>query len=91
MTYSIERSSATDSIFRVIKSALTATSYTDTGLTNNETYYYIVRSVDGGVIQLQSGASRVTEATPRAPIWIRFRVDAAPPERRLNIAGRTGR
>jgi fibronectin type 3 domain-containing protein len=88
MGYTIERSTASDSIFRLITGALTTTTYTDTGLTNNETYFYIVRSIDGGEIQLQSGASRVTEVTPRAPIWIRFRVDVAPPERRLDLARR---
>lgn len=75
--YVIERATASDTTFRLhTPTTLTATSYTDSGLTNGETYYYIVRSVDGGAIQLQSPAARMMVVRPVEPVWIRFRVEA---------------
>lgn len=86
--YTIERAEASDTTFRVITPTYIAkNSYIDTGLTNNETYYYLVRSLDGGNIQLLSEAGRMIAVTPQAPIWIRFRVDAER-DRRRNMARR---
>ncbi len=85
--YYIERSTATDSVFtRLSPNIVTTTSYTDSGLSNNETYFYIVRSVDGGAIQLQSPASRMIVVRPQQPVWVRFRVDAAPLRREQDVA-----
>jgi glycosidase/fibronectin type 3 domain-containing protein len=90
--YYVERAITSDSLYtRITPTALTATVYTDLNLTNGETYYYRIRSVDGGSIQLLSSPTRVVAATPEEPVWIRFRVEAAPPPRRDLLAGRTRR
>ena len=47
-SYNVKRSTTTnDSDFTVVTN-LTSTSYTDSGLTNNLTYYYVVSSVNAG-------------------------------------------
>lgn len=84
--YVLERATSSDSTFRPLTGTISATSYVDSGLSNSETYYYIVRSVDGGAIQLQSPAARMMVVRPTQPIWIRFRVDAGAGSREHDLA-----
>jgi glycosidase/fibronectin type 3 domain-containing protein len=87
--YHIERASASDSVFRRLNTTeISGIVYTDSGLTNGETYYYRLRSVDGGVIRLLSSPSRVVSATPEEPVWVRFRVEQPTPPRRERYSER---
>jgi rhamnogalacturonan endolyase len=45
-TYNVSRATSAGGTFTTIATGLTATTYSDTGLTNGATYYYIVRSVN---------------------------------------------
>ncbi len=45
--YSVERRKAGDDAYTIVKSSLTATKYTDTGLDKNQRYYYRVTAYDG--------------------------------------------
>lgn len=56
-TYSVKRSLSEDGSYVTIAEGLTDLSYTDTGLTNGDFYYYIVSAVTGG-----------TESTPSLPV-----------------------
>ncbi|MGO8669784.1 MAG: fibronectin type III domain-containing protein [Capsulimonadaceae bacterium] len=48
------------------KTGITATSYTNTGLTNGDTYYYTVSALDSGGTSAQSAEATAT-LTPNAP------------------------
>jgi hypothetical protein len=61
-SYSVLRSMSNKGPFSTIASGVTTTSYTDTGLTNGVTYYYVVRAVSSGGT---SGASNQASATPQ--------------------------
>ncbi|RMH58484.1 MAG: hypothetical protein D6679_04620 [Candidatus Hydrogenedentota bacterium] len=74
--YVIDRASASDTTFhRLTPSPTTNTYYTDSNLTNGETYYYVIRSVDAGTFQLESPPSKMLVVMPNEPIWVRFRVE----------------
>jgi hypothetical protein len=47
-SYKIRRATVSGGSYATIASGLTATSYTDTGLANGTTYYYVVSAVDTG-------------------------------------------
>ena len=65
VTYNVKRSLSANGPFTVITSGVTATNYTDTGLTNGTTYYYVVSSSNGlGT----SGNSNVASAVPVPPV-----------------------
>ncbi len=60
-SYSVKRSTTAGSGYSEIASGVAAMSYTDTGVTNGATYYYVVTAVnDAG----ESGASNEAVATP---------------------------
>jgi len=44
---------------------VTTTGISVTGLSNNITYYFVVKAVDGGTIQLESPASEIVDAMPK--------------------------
>ncbi len=46
------------------------------GLKNNVKYYFVVRAVDSGYIELESLNSKVVDATPRRSVPVYFKVDA---------------
>ena len=47
-TYNVLRSSTSGSGYSTVASALGNTTYTDTGLTNGSTYYYVVSATNAG-------------------------------------------
>jgi fibronectin type 3 domain-containing protein len=63
-TYNVLRSTTNGGPYATVVTSLTATSYTDTGLTNGTTYYYVVQAVNGAGT---SANSNQTSATPTAP------------------------
>jgi len=46
--------------------------YTVTGLTNGLTYYFVVRSVDSGEINLESESSVIVSCIPEEPVYVQF-------------------
>ncbi|MCS7460853.1 S-layer homology domain-containing protein [Paenibacillus doosanensis] len=64
-SYNVKRSTTQGGAYATIAENVTGTSYTDTGLMNGTTYYYVVTAVnDGG----ESANSAEAEATPTEPV-----------------------
>ncbi len=63
-SYQIKRSPTSGGFYAIVASGVTATGYTDTGLTNGTTYYYVVSAVNLGG---ESADSAQASATPQAP------------------------
>lgn len=51
---------------------VTSSPYTVAGLTNGLTYYFVVRSVDSGEINLESESSALVSCIPEEPIYVQF-------------------
>jgi fibronectin type 3 domain-containing protein/regulation of enolase protein 1 (concanavalin A-like superfamily) len=62
--YNLKRATTSGGPYTTISSGLTATTYTDTGLTNGTAYYYVVTAVNAGG---ESPNSPEDSATPYAP------------------------
>jgi hypothetical protein len=63
-SYKVKRSTVSGGPYTVIAPSVTATTYTDTGLTNGTTYFYVVSAVNTGG---ESPNSDQASATPTAP------------------------
>jgi fibronectin type 3 domain-containing protein len=63
-SYNVKRSTTNGSGYQTVGAATTA-SFTDPGLTNGTTYYYVVTAVDSAG---ESGPSSQASATPTAPV-----------------------
>ncbi|MFC1976782.1 hypothetical protein ACFLWS_00720 [Chloroflexota bacterium] len=63
--YNVYRSLSSGANYTEIESLWTSSNYTDTGLTNGITYYYVVTAVDN--VTAQSGYSNESSATPGDP------------------------
>jgi beta-lactamase superfamily II metal-dependent hydrolase len=63
-SYNVKRATATGGPYTVVASGVTATTYTNTGLTNGTTYFYVVSAVNGAG---ESPNSSEASATPTAP------------------------
>jgi fibronectin type 3 domain-containing protein len=63
-SYDVYRSTTNGGPYNSIATGVTTTSYTNTGLTNGTTYYYVVTAVNSAG---QSGYSNQASATPQAP------------------------
>ncbi|HUV75973.1 MAG TPA: fibronectin type III domain-containing protein, partial [Dehalococcoidales bacterium] len=64
-SYNVYRSLTSDSVYSKISDNVSTSDYTDTGLTNGTTYYYVVTAVDLG--SNESDYSNEASATPYAP------------------------
>jgi fibronectin type 3 domain-containing protein len=62
-SYNVKRATVTGGPYTIIASFISTTSYTDTGLTNGTTYYYVVTAVNSAG---ESGNSPEVKATPQA-------------------------
>ncbi|HBW46607.1 TPA: hypothetical protein DEF17_01580, partial [bacterium] len=56
-------------------STVALTSYADTSLNNDSTYYYLIKAVD--TAGAESDSSSIVSATPKAGIAVKFRVDVS--------------
>ena len=61
-SYNVKRSTTDGGPYTTIASGVTTTSYTNTGLTNGTTYYYVVSAVNSVG---ESGNSNQASATPQ--------------------------
>ena len=67
-SYIVLRSSTSGSGYTQIASGVTATSYTDSGLTNWQTYYYVVEAANaGGISPYSNQATVLLNVVPAAP------------------------
>jgi hypothetical protein len=64
-SYTVKRSTTNGAGYTNVATGVTATAYTDTGLTNGTTYYYVVSAVSGAG---ESAHSNQASATPVAPL-----------------------
>lgn len=64
VSYTVRRSTHAGGPYDFIKPGITATSYTDTGLTNGTTYYYVVSAVNAAG---EGRSSAETSSTPKEP------------------------
>jgi predicted carbohydrate-binding protein with CBM5 and CBM33 domain len=62
-SYNVKRSTTNGGPYSNVATGVTATSYTNTGLTNGTTYYYVVTAVNAGG---ESPVSNQASATPQA-------------------------
>ncbi|RAU92957.1 hypothetical protein DQG13_26690 [Paenibacillus sp. YN15] len=61
LSYTVKRSSEAQGQYAEVAAGLTGTAYTDAGLTNNKTYYYVVAAVNAAG---ESAPSQAASATP---------------------------
>ncbi len=61
-SYTLKRGTSTSGPYVPVATGLTGTSHVDLGLTNDQTYYYVIAALKGGV---ESGPSNEAFATPR--------------------------
>lgn len=64
-SYNVKRSTTASGPYTTIATAVTGTTFTDTGLTNGTKYYYVVTAVNSGG---ESGNLNEASATPAAPV-----------------------
>jgi fibronectin type 3 domain-containing protein len=70
-SYNLKRATATGGPYTAIASGLTTTSYTDTGLTDGTTYYYVATAVNAGGESPNSPEDSATPyALPAAPAGV---------------------
>ncbi len=65
-SYTVKRATVTGGPYTSVASGLTATSYTDTGLTNGTTYFYVVSATN---LVGESPDSSEASAAPRVHTW----------------------
>jgi fibronectin type 3 domain-containing protein len=68
-SYNVKRSLSSGGTYATVQSGVTSTGFTNTGLTNGTTYYYVVSAVNSGG---ESSNSDQVNAKPRVPKAISF-------------------
>ncbi|RUS47874.1 glycoside hydrolase family 9 protein [Cohnella sp. AR92] len=66
-SYNVKRSTTSGGAYTTVATGVTGTSYTNTGLTNGTTYYYVVSAVNGVGESANSAQASVTPAAPVVP------------------------
>ncbi|HVU35343.1 MAG TPA: MBG domain-containing protein [Opitutaceae bacterium] len=72
-SYTIKRTSASGGPYTTLRTGVTATAFTDGGLTNGNTYYYVVSAINGIG---ESGDSAEVSGTPQTLTLIKDNADA---------------
>jgi fibronectin type 3 domain-containing protein/regulation of enolase protein 1 (concanavalin A-like superfamily) len=73
-SYNVKRATVSGGPYTTVATGVTATSYTNTGLTNGTTYYYVVSAVNSSG---ESANSTQASATPSAPVtWLNVDIGA---------------
>jgi endoglucanase len=66
-SYTVRRSTTSGGSYSDVATGITSTSYTNTGLTNGTTYYYVVAAVNSAGTSANSSQA---SATPQAPVTV---------------------
>jgi hypothetical protein len=82
-SYTVKRSLTTGGTYASVQSGVTATAYTNTGLTNGTTYYFVVSAVNAGG---ESSNSSQASATPTAPPSAPSNVKAVPGDAKATLS-----
>lgn len=69
-SYQVKRAAVSGGPYTVIATGVTNTTFTDTGLTNGQSYYYVVSSVNG--LGESSNSFEVTAVPSPLRLWLRF-------------------
>ena len=67
--YNVKRSTTSGGAYTTIASAITTTTYNDTGLTNGTTYYYVVSAIKSAESVNSTQVSAVPTSDPTAALW----------------------
>lgn len=69
-SYSIKRSEVSGGPYTTVRTGVTGTSFTDTGLVAGKTYYYVVSAVNPSGESFNSAETSVVPAGPSEMIWL---------------------
>jgi len=86
-SYNVKRSTITGGPYTTVAAGVTTTSYTDTGVTNGTTYYYVVSAVNScgeSVNSNEASATPAAAAVPAAPTGLT--ATAGPGAKKISLA-----
>uniref|UniRef100_UPI003899578F glycoside hydrolase family 44 protein n=1 Tax=Paenibacillus kobensis TaxID=59841 RepID=UPI003899578F len=66
-SYNVKRATTSGGPYTTVAAGVTSTSYTNTGLTNDTTYYYVVSAVNSSAESVNSAQVSVTPSAPIMP------------------------
>ncbi|MBC8121892.1 MAG: hypothetical protein H7Y22_08670 [Gemmatimonadaceae bacterium] len=81
LSYTVRRSTTSGSNYSIVRSGLTTTSYTNTGLANGTTYYYVVSAInEGGVYaDIETANTKQVSAKPGSSSSAKLDEDSTSP------------